>query len=182
MNRSMLLGLFMMAFIAVWGVSSSQAQESRTNQMVLGVDLGPALGTIDGSAFTLALSGDYYSSRNLSFGPLVQLAFTGDLSQVGISGQLKYTFDVPHGSPFRPNFQVGLGFVHADHENWNGAGTGSRSDTSYLIPVGLGFEYKVQAGILLSTTALLNFSNLNNAAGGFWQDSLSLLLGIRFLL
>jgi hypothetical protein len=154
-----------------------QTQERRTNHLVLGVDVGPSFGTIDGTAAAIAVSGDYYTSNNLSFGPLLQLGFTGDLTQIALSGQLKYTFDVPPGSPFRPNVQVGLGFINADHDL--GACCGSKNDTSYIIPVGLGFEYRVQAGFYISTTALVNYTNLDNSGGGLWQNTLSLLFGVR---
>ena len=171
-------------FMAVCGISilwtaPSGAQERRTNHLTLGVDAGPTFGSIDGTAANIAASGDYYTSSNLSFGPLFQATFTGDLTQIGISGQLKYTFDVPAGSPFRSNVQAGLGFVHANNDDWLGPGSGSKSDTSYLIPVGLGFEYRVQSGVYVSTTVLQNFTNLDNSRGGLWQNSLNLLFGIR---
>ena len=179
MKRLVFFMLLFLVWFSGWGADWSEAQDHRAGQVVLGLDLGPALGTIDDTAFGLSISGDYYTSRNLSVGPLLQLAFTGDLTQVAVSGQLKYTFDVLEGNPFRPNVQAGLGFVTANHDNWLGSGTGSRSDTSYIVPVGLGFEYKVKAGFYLSATALLNFTNLDNSGGGKWQDSLSLMLGVR---
>jgi len=179
MKRVVIFVLLFVAWMSIWGVAPSEAQDHRAGQMVLGVDIGPALGTIDDSAFALSLSGDYYTSRNLSVGPLLQMAFTGNLSQFALSGQLKYTFDVLQGNPFRPNVQAGLGFVTANHDNVSGQAGGSLSDTSYVVPIGIGFEYKVKGGFYLSTTALLNFTNLNNSGAGKWQDSLSLMLGVR---
>jgi hypothetical protein len=161
------------------GVVGSGAQERRTNHMTLGLDVGPTFGSIDGTAANIGISGDYHTSSNLSFGPLLQMTFTDDLTQVGFSGQLKYTLDALAGSAFHPNVQVGLGFVHADHDNWLGPGSGGKSDTSYLIPVGMGFEYRIRPGFYLSTTALQNFTNLDNSPGGLWQNSLNLLFGIR---
>ncbi|HET6369869.1 MAG TPA: outer membrane beta-barrel protein [Nitrospiria bacterium] len=158
----------------------AQAQERRSGHFTLGVDVGPAFGTIDGTAANIGLSGDYYASDNLSFGPLLQLGFTGDLTQIALSGQLKYTFEVPPASPFRPNVQIGLGFINADHDL--GSFRGSKNDTSYIVPVGLGFEYKVQAGFYVSTTALINYTNLDNSDEGHWQNTLNLLFGVRITL
>jgi hypothetical protein len=169
-------------WVSIMGVAVSEAQERRTDHMTFGVDVGPTFGSIDGTAANIGISDDYYTSSNLSFGPLLQMTFTDDLIQVGLSGQLKYTFDAPAGSALHPNIQAGLGFVHADHDNWLGPGSGSKSDTSYLIPVGMGFEYRVRPGFYVSTTALQNFTNLDNAPGGLWQNSLSLLFGIRLTL
>jgi hypothetical protein len=182
MRRWLILLLALVSMLIGFSMADAQeggVQERRTGRITLGVDAGPMIGSIDGGAFEVAVSGDYYTSPNLSFGPLAQLAFTDDLTQIGLSGQLKYTFDVPPGSRFRPNIQAGLGFVYADNDNALGR---SKRDTSYLIPVGAGFEYKVQAGFYISTTALLNFTNLDNSNGGLWQDSLSLLFGVRLLL
>jgi hypothetical protein len=179
----LLLALCSITFIYITPAQAqnpAQAQERRTSRLILGVDVGPSFGTIDGTAANIGVSGDYYTSSNLSFGPLLQLGFTGDLTQIALSGQLKYTFEVPPGSLFRPNFQVGLGFINADHDL--GPGRGSKNDTSYIVPVGLGFEYKVQAGFYISTTALINFTNLDNSNGGLWQNTLSLLFGVRLML
>lgn len=164
--------------IALWwilgtGVVPSLAQESRAERLVVGVDIGPSFGTIDGTGATFGVRGDYYISPNLSVGPVVQLGFTDDLTQIGIFGQLKYTFDVPDSSLFRPHVQTGLGFIHADLVE---------SDLSYLFPIGIGFEYQIQPRLFLDTTASLNFTNLDNSVGGNWQHSLNLLFGIRIML
>jgi hypothetical protein len=44
-------------------------------------------------------------------GPLAQLAVTGDLFQIGVSGQGKYWFDLPGLDPrLKLNLQGGLAF------------------------------------------------------------------------
>jgi len=168
------LSLLMVAIglLTLSWTSLSGAEEHRLNDLVLGVDIGPTFGSLDGTAFNLGVSGDYYIAPNLSFGPLMQLTLTGNLTQIALSGQLKYSFGTSPSSNFLPNLQAGLGFVNADHGG---------HDTSYIIPVGLGLEYRLLPSLYLSTTALVNFSNLDNGEG-FWQNSLNLLFGIRVAL
>ena len=61
------------------------------------------------------LHADRFLQRNVSLGPLVQLGFTGDLTQVGFSGQGKYWIDLPEtDNRAKVVLQAGIGFVHAD--------------------------------------------------------------------
>lgn len=176
-----IVGLGFLLWMVIYGGSVVQAQERRTDRLMLGVELGPSFGTIDETALSFGFSGDYYTSPNLSVGPLLLLGITDDLTQLAFSGQLKYTFDVPNTSALRPNVQVGLGFIFADHDRCCPSGR-DESDTSYLVPAGVGFEYRVQTGLYVGATALMHFTNLENSGGGLWQNSLHLLFGFKVLL
>ena len=80
--------------------------------------------------------------RNVSFGPLLQLGFTGDLTQVGFSGQSKYWIDLPDtNNRARLVLQAGIGFMHTDFR---------RDDTSWLVPLGIGVDYAVTKTVSLT--------------------------------
>ena len=97
-----------------------------------GAAVGFLSNTLDGTAFAFNLHADRFLQRNVSFGPLLQLGFTGDLTQIGFSGQGKYWIDLPDRQPSQGVLQAGIGFVHADY---------FRNDTSFLIPLGIGVDY-----------------------------------------
>ena len=132
--------------------------------------------TPDGTAFALALNGDYYLNRHFSVGPLIQLAFSGDLTQFGLSLQGKYTFDLVGNPGLKPHFQGGLGFINSDLD-----GVGGSSDTSFLVPIGAGLEYKLTENISASSTMLLNFTGLNFVTKDA-SNSLAWYFGLRFIL
>ena len=81
-----------------------------------GAAVGFLSNTPDGTAFAFNLHADRFLQRNVSFGPLLQLGFTGDLTQVGFSGQGKYWIDLPQtDNRAKLVLQAGMGFVHADY-------------------------------------------------------------------
>lgn len=114
--------------------------------------IGFITNTLDDTAFAFNLNFDRFLARDLSLGPLVQLAFTGDLTQTGVSAQAKYWIGgaKPKGRWLMP-LQIGIGFVHSDFEG---------SDTSWLIPLGAGLVYRSSDSLSLSATFWLNFSDL----------------------
>lgn len=128
--------------------------------------------TSDGTAFALNFNADGFLTRNLSLGPLLQLAFTGDMTQVGFSGQAKYWIAIPDtGNRAKLVLQAGLGFVHADF---------LRSDTSWLIPLGVGLDYAVYRSLSLTTMFLLNFTDLDTGPGTHTNVMPGLTSGVRF--
>ncbi|NIR32086.1 MAG: porin family protein [Gammaproteobacteria bacterium] len=140
----------------------------RSGALSVGGGLGFLADTTDGTAFALNFQGDYFMSENVSLGPLVQLAFTGDLSQVGASGQAKYWLPMP-GRPLATIvFQGGVGFVHADHRD---------DDTSFLVPLGIGVEYELNRDMSVNATFLVNFTDLDTGRGG---DDTTLMPGLTF--
>ena len=120
--------------------------------------LGGAVGflgnTPGGTAFALNFDAGVFLTPAFSVGPLLQIALTGNLDQVGLSGQGKYWVNIPTTSNRgKITLQAGLGFVHADR---------SDSDTSFLIPLGVGLDYRLNDAIAVYADFILNFTNLDN--------------------
>lgn len=161
------------------GLADAQAQDvpaavSRAGRFMFGAGLGLMGGTVDGEAFALGATGDYYLTNELSIGPLLQLGFSSDLFKLGLSGQVKYTMDLRQISALKPHVEAGIGFVYADHENG-----GDDDDVSFLIPLGVGLEYRLSRTMSLDTTVYLNFTDLDV---GRKNDNffLTWLVGVRF--
>jgi len=131
---------------------------SRAGRFVFGAGLGFQANTVDDTAFAIGLSGDYFFTNNLSVGPLKQIGVTGDLFQLGLTAQAKYTFDLPRVPELKPHLEGGIGFLYA---NLDRPGHGSKDDTSFLIPLGVGFEYRLNPRLSLDTTALFNFTDVS---------------------
>ena len=128
--------------------------------------------TPDDTAFALNLHFDHHLNREVSVGPLLQLGFTGDMTLTGLSGQAKYWLNVP-GTEDRGKLvlQAGLGFVHADF---------LRSDTSWLLPLGVGFEYALDQRLAVTATFLINFTDLDTGRGTDTNVMPGLTFGVRF--
>jgi hypothetical protein len=141
--------------------------------------LGLQAGTADGTAFALGFKADYYLDEHFSLGPLLQFGFTGDLTQVGMSAQAKYTFDMPRIPELKPHLQGGLGFIHVnvDCPPLPCAG-GDDNDTGFLIPFGGGFEFEISRNAQLGTTLLLNFTDADVSPNLF----MSWFFGFRIML
>jgi len=149
----------------------------RMRNFKLGTDIGFAGGTIDGTAFAVGINGDYEVVPHVSIGPLIQLALTDNLFQIGVSAQVKLTLDIPNVPDLKPHLQAGIGFVHADLD----IGPNSADDTSWLIPIGMGLDYRAMKNLYFSTTLLFNWTDLNI---GNKSDDLHVnwFVGLRFLL
>ena len=73
----------------------SGAAEPRAGAWSGGAAIGFLSNTPDGTAFATNIHADYFLNRQISVGPLAQLAVTGNLFQFGFSGQGKYWLDLP---------------------------------------------------------------------------------------
>ncbi|PIQ83557.1 MAG: hypothetical protein COV75_06870 [Candidatus Omnitrophica bacterium CG11_big_fil_rev_8_21_14_0_20_63_9] len=150
----------------------ASAGEFYRGKWVTGGGVGVLGSTPDDAA--LAMSGhlDYFVNDQVSVGPLLQLGVTDDLTQVGLSGQGKYWIDLP-GTNGRSklNLQSGVGFAHADL---------ARSDTSWLVPLGIGYDYTPVSGPSWTGTFLVNFSNLSPGGGQHADVMPGFLFGARF--
>src|SRR5207247_2297250 len=69
--------------------------DQKTGTLSGGGAVGFLANTPDGTAFAFNANADYFVHQNVSFGPLFQLAATGDLFQFGLSGQGKLWIDLP---------------------------------------------------------------------------------------
>ena len=137
-----------------------------------GVAVGFLANTPDSTVFGLNLHADRFLSKDFSVGPLAQLGFGSNLTLAGFSGQGKYWMDLPGISDkTKMNLQAGLGFVHADM---------GPSDTSWLIPLGIGIDHAVAEQVALTANFMLNFTNLDLGANRRTTIMPGLTFGIRF--
>jgi hypothetical protein len=129
------------------------APVDRTGHFAFGFGFGPMLSTESGSILGLGFTGDYYLTNELSVGPLLQVGFDSDYSQVGLTAELKYTFNLPKNPKVRPNLQGGLGFIHTSD---------GRNQTDFLLPIGGGIDVEVTKHLFLNSTFLLNVTGLHD--------------------
>ena len=149
-----------------------QAAEPATRTWAGGGSIGFLANTPDDTAFAFNLHADRFVNRNISLGPLLQTAFTGNMNQVGFSGQGKYWIDLPEtDNRLKLALQGGLGFIHSDF---------FRNDTSWLIPIGVGLDFAVSRTVSLTADFLLNFTDLNTGGGTGANVMPGLTFGIRF--
>src|SRR2546427_136354 len=98
---------------------------------------GAALGflgnTDDRTAFAMNLNVERFLNRSFSVGPLLQFGVTGNLTQIGVSGQVKYWLNL--SKALKLTAQGGLGFMHTDVPG---------SGTSLLVPPGVGFRLRAE--------------------------------------
>lgn len=162
-----LIGLVNMTHVGVSG-----AAESRAGDWSGGAAIGFLGNTPDGTAFATNVHAEYFLNHQISVGPLVQLAVTGDLFQIGFSGQGKYWLDLPGlDKRLKMNLQGGLGFLHADLHT---------SDTSFLIPIGVGLDYALNQQVSLTSTFLLNFTDVDTGRRTGTNVMPGLTFGVRF--
>lgn len=162
----------LIGIVSMADVGSSGAAEPRAGAWSGGVAIGFLGYTPDGTAFATNVHADYFLNRQISVGPLAQLAVTGDLFQIGVSGQGKYWVDLPGLDPrLKLNLQGGLGFLHADLHT---------SDTSFLIPLGVGLDFALNEQVGLTSTFLLNFTDVNTGRRTDANVMPGLTFGIRF--
>ncbi len=97
---------------------------------------------------------------------------TGDLFQLGMSGQVKYWLNLPGlDNRWKVNIQGGLGFLYADLHS---------SDASWLIPIGVGVDYALNQQLSLTSTFLLNFTDVDTGRGTGATVMPGLTFGVRF--
>jgi hypothetical protein len=148
------------------------AAETREGTWTAGGAIGFLGNTPDETAFAFNLNADRFVDQNFSLGPLLQLGFTGDMTQTGVSGQAKYWIDLPKtDSRAKLVLQAGVGFVHSDFR---------QSDTSWLMPFGAGLDYAVTPKVSLTSTFLLNFTDLNTGGRTGTSVMPGLTFGVRF--
>ena len=153
-------GVIILVFLALAQFGEAQAQfaDQRAGRFMLGVGLGLQADTPDGTAFAIGFSGDYYVTQGFSIGPLLQMGFTEDLFQLGLTAQAKYTFDLWEIPALKPHIEAGMGFIYSDLDRWPRS---SEDDVSFLFPLGIGAEYKLTNSISLDNTFLFNFTDLD---------------------
>ena len=152
--------------------SSAPYTQDRYGRWSAGAGSGILFDTPDGTAFGVDAHADYFVSENVSLGPLLQLGFTDDMTQVGISGQGKYWADLPGtNGRDRLSLQSGIGFIHADV---------FRSDTSWLVPLGIGYGHTLDSGVELEVASFVNFTDLHTGFGTGADVMPGFRFGVRF--
>ncbi len=152
-------GVIILVFLALTQFAEAQrvqSKDQRAGRFILGAGLGLQADTPDGTAFALGFSGDYYVTREFSVGPLLQMGFTGDLFQLGLTAQAKYTLDLKEIPELKPHVEAGLGFIYSDLKKGR-----HEDDVSFLIPLGIGAEFKLNNALSLDNTFLFNFTDLD---------------------
>ncbi len=125
-----------------------------------GAFLDPDMGAIQGSV-------DYFITKDIAVGPLFQFGIGPEENILGVSGQVKYSAPLMGNDKVRPYGQVGVGFAQifdADGED--------DTVTTYLLPVGGGFEFEIMPQLNLDFGITFNISD-NIYMGGF--------AGVRYL-
>ncbi len=171
-RTALLWTMFFMGLVFCFADAPLHAAEPKSGAWSGGGAVGFLGNTPDGTAFATNLNADYFVSPQLSLGPLAQIAATGDLFQFGLSGQAKLWFDLPDlDKRLRLNLQGGIGFLHADLRS---------SDTSWLIPIGIGLDYAVNEKLSLTSAFLINFTDIHTGRGTDAHIMPGLTFGIRF--
>jgi hypothetical protein len=170
----------LLAILVVGALTSAPRVQADENRWGFGSDLGLTAGTVNGTVFTLAFSGDYYIDRNFSIGPMMQISPMGDLFQISFAGVGRYHFRLNNGINLVPF--TGIGLLHANLDRGTGPGRIDRNDTSWYIPIGLSLEYQVVHNLALSSTLIVNLHDVNLAPSLPEKDhtSIALLFGFRF--
>ena len=158
--------------VAVIGGRHVEAADPKASAWTFGAALGFLGDTPDGTAFAVNGNAEGFIDRKFSLGPLLQLAATGDLAQIGLSGQAKYWIDIPGTeNRLKVTVQGGIGFIHAAFRD---------DDTSWLIPIGAGADYKLADGLYITGTFLLNFTDLDTGRGSRASAMPGFTVGARF--
>ena len=153
-------------------IEVSGAAEPRADTWSGGAAIGFLSNTPDGTAFATNFHADYFLNNQISVGPLGQLGVTGDLFQIGVSGQGKYWLNLAGvDKRLKANLQGGIGFLHANFLT---------SDTSFLIPIGVGLDFALNQHVSLISTFLLNFTDIDTGRGNDANVMPGLTFGIRY--
>jgi hypothetical protein len=168
------------AILVAGAVVFAPRAQAEDNRWGFGSGLGLTAGTVNGTVFNLAFSGDYYLDRNFSIGPMMQISPTGDLFQISFAGVGRYYFRLNNGINLVPF--TGIGLIHADLDRGTGPGRIDRNDTSWYIPIGVSLEYQAARNVALTSTLIVNLHDINLSPSLPENDttSVALLFGFRY--
>ncbi|HJS66208.1 MAG TPA: hypothetical protein VJ760_02625 [Nitrospiraceae bacterium] len=170
----------LLAILVAGPVAFAPQAHADENRWGFGSGLGFTTGTVNGTVFNLAFSGDYYLDRNFSVGPLMQISPMGDLFQISFAGVGRYYFRLNNSINLVPF--TGMGLIHADLDRGAGPGRIDRNDTSWYIPIGVSVEYQATHNLALTSTLIVNLHDINLSPSLPENDtsSVALLFGFRF--
>ncbi len=170
----------LLAILVAGAVVFAPRAHADENRWGFGSGLGLTSGTVNGTVFNLAFSGDYYLDRNFSIGPMMQISPMGDLFQISFAGVGRYYFRLNNGINLVP--LMGIGLIHADLDRRTGPQPIDCSDTSWYIPIGVSLEYQASHNLALTSTLIVNLHDINVSSSLRENDqtSVALLFGFRF--
>jgi hypothetical protein len=170
----------LLAILVAGAVAYAPRAQADEHRWGFGSGLGFTSGTVNGTVFNLAFSGDYFLDRNFSVGPLMQISPTGDLFQISFAGVGRYYFRLNNGINLVPF--TGIGLIHADLDRGTGPARIDRNDTSWYIPIGLSLEYQATHNLALTSTLIVNLHDINLSPSLSENDttSVAMLFGFRF--
>jgi hypothetical protein len=170
----------LLAILVMGSVIFAPRAHANENRWGFGSGLGLTAGTVNGTVFNLAFSGDYYLDRNFSVGPMMQISPMGDLFQISFAGVGRYYFRLNNGINLVPF--TGIGLIHADLDRGTGPARIDRNDTSWYIPIGASLEYQASHNLALTSTLIVNLHDINVSSSLRENDqtSVALLFGFRF--
>ncbi len=143
-------------------LSAIGSMSSRSGYWNLGIGVGVML---DPDVFALQAGVDYFITDELAVGPLVQYGGMGkDDSIFGVSGQVKYSAALLSNERVRPYGHVGVGFAQLYEDG--------RSTTTYLFPIGGGFEFEIRDRLSMDVGGTFNVSD---------NIYMGLFAGVRYL-
>src|SRR5881296_883082 len=151
-SRWMLAAGLIVALTAYCGSGCAEAADPAPGAWTGGAAVGFLGNTADSTAFAMNLNVERFINRSFSVGPLLQFGVTGDMTQIGASGQVKYWMDLSRA--LKLTAQGGVGFLHTDFRG---------SDTTFLIPIGVGFDYALNRNVSATATFLLNLTDINTS-------------------
>ncbi len=125
--------------------------EPRTGRPSLRAGMGF---TASPGTFLMAFEGDFFVSRSLSLGPLVQLGVSDDPVIVAPTLNFQWMFDLPSGMQrLKPFAQWGLGaaYIHDDRRHHDD------DDAGFLMNAGFGVEFCLSDFIAVGSNMLFNF-------------------------
>ena len=132
-----------------------------------------------GADFALKGHVDYFIARSLSVGPLVQYAGSGSQVIFGLTGMIKYWWDLGDvDRRMKLVTQAGIGFARLGVEDIRPRGAVG-TDASFLLPLGVGLDYAVTRTMAATVDFLLNFTALG-ANDTHTNVMPGLYFGIRF--
>jgi len=173
-RRTTAFGRMVVAGVALgllihFGSSRSEATETAPGVWTGGAAVGFLGNTADATAFAMNLNVERFFNRSFSVGPLLQFGVTGDMTQIGASGQVKYWMNLSR--ELKLTAQGGVGFVHTDLRG---------NDTSFLIPIGVGFDYALNRNVSATATFLLNITDVDTGFNNHHHVMPGLTFGLRF--
>jgi hypothetical protein len=170
--RGFVCAVCLMGLASVTQVGISGAAEPRAGDWSGGAAIGFLGYTPDGTAFATECSRRLFSESSGFGGPSCAIGRDGRFISVRLVG----TGEVL-ARPARIGYAIedeparGLGFLHADLHT---------SDTSFLIPIGVGLDYTLNQQVSLISTFLLNFTDVETGRRTDANMMPGLTFGVRF--